>query len=309
MFRTRLSSLVAAASVVVIVACSDATSPTAPTADAASPRLQGGSGGGGGGGGTTFDPYTILPTTAPAPGILVRESFGLGPNRMRPASGKGELRTTEFGAGLNGFWLEYPGSRNTQWIASETGQRWVFTGSGSGRDTSELASPLQVDEMSYGNAWSDFLFEYQGQAPTALLPIAVTLPNGGYELSATGFPGWIVPGAYLAIGFTDSNLLYSNLTSSGSLWLKITDPSTWGYPLHYELWQGSEATGRLIASGDGGSRDFTYGRYAIRYSPSTKTVTLSVGGSLVGTFPATMGTPKYIAIEGVGALDNLVLRQ
>jgi len=55
-----------------------------------------------GGGGTPTTGPNPLPTTAPAPDILVRESFGPGPADVRPKGGKGDLRSAFIGvvAGL-----------------------------------------------------------------------------------------------------------------------------------------------------------------------------------------------------------------
>src|SRR4051812_16137994 len=89
---------------------------------------QGGAGGGGGGGGGAVSPATAnpLPASAPAPGVLFRESFGPGadPALARPTSGNGKLRSVFAGTSLGGFWVEWPGSKASTWSAANGA--WVF---------------------------------------------------------------------------------------------------------------------------------------------------------------------------------------
>jgi hypothetical protein len=107
--------------------------------------------------------------------------------------------------------------------------------------------------------------------------------------------------------FTSSNALHSNLTTSGALWLRIevSPDSTWRF--HYQLRTGGIATGQLLASGGVDNFD-GWPMSSLRYS-TTGLVTLTIDGKPLGTFPATLATPKYLAIEGVGTFDNLILRQ
>src|SRR5436305_114395 len=111
--RISLNALIACAS--LAAACTDIASP-ARQASVTSSRQGGTGGGGGGGGGVTTTTPSPLPTAAPAPGILMRESFGPGPDLVRPAGGKGTLKPTSLHTTLNGFWVEYPGASATQWI-------------------------------------------------------------------------------------------------------------------------------------------------------------------------------------------------
>src|SRR4051812_10781393 len=77
---------------------------------------RGGTGGGGGGGTPTPTPTpNPLPQDPPAPGVLYRESFGEA-DLYRPTGGKGDMRTTYLHTAIQGFWIEYPGSKNTNWI-------------------------------------------------------------------------------------------------------------------------------------------------------------------------------------------------
>jgi hypothetical protein len=230
----------------------------------------------------------------------MRESFGPGPDLVRPTGGKGTLKSTSLHTTLNGFWAEFPGSGSTQWITPDVGQTWKFAGCS---NPNELPSPLQVQyEGCIASEWFDPPTSY----PTALLPITVALPSAGYELSMEGYPAPIA-GAYIAIGFTSSGATSSNLTTSGALWLRVVDTTRFGFPLHFELRTGSLANGRILVEGDAGASGWN--QMAIRYSPAAGTVTLTYAGGVIGTYPVSMPTPKYAAFEGVGILDDFVLRE
>ena len=291
MISRRLLSAALLSSALAATACSDTTAPEMAINPTAISRS---------GGGTTTSGASILPTTPPAPDVLLRESFGLAESQ-RPAGGKGTMKDVFAGTTLGGFWLEYPGTKNAQWLTPDVGQTWRFAGCSD--NPLELPSPLQA--LYTGCVISDW-FDPPTSYPTALMPIGVALPSAGYELSMEGWPAPIA-GGYVAIGFTNSGALTSNLTTSGSLWLRVTDTTQYGGPLHYELRTGSLTSGQLIASGDGGWRG--YNPMSIRYSPATGTVTLSFGGVVVGSYPVTIAPPKYLAFEGIGVLDDLVLRQ
>jgi hypothetical protein len=231
----------------------------------------------------------------------MRESFGPGDSIMRPAGGKGTLKATFVHTTINGFWAEWPGDSRTAWITPESGQTWKFAGCSI--NPTELPSPLQ---NTYSGCVVSEWFDPPTSYPTALLPITVALPTAGYELHMDGYPASIA-GAYVAIGFTSSGATTSNLTAGGDLWLRVVDTTRFGFPLHFELRTGSLASGRVIASGDAGSSG--YNPMSIRYSPSAHTVTLTFADSLIGTFPVSIPSPKYIAFEGVGVMDNFLLRK
>ena len=298
MSSRRPSSAALLATLLFVGACSDVAAPTQPSPGR--PLLSGGS--------TGIDGSTFLPQTAPAPGILIRESFGPGVDIMRPAGGKGLMRTDYVHTTINGFWVEYPGSKSTAWIATETGQTWKFCAGGDNTSTEnpwELPSPLQTTQPGcVVAAWNES--DPITQLPTALLPITVALPSDGYELSMEGYPAPI-PEGYVAIGFTNSGAVTSNLTTSGILWLRVTDTTRFGVPLHYELRAGSLTAGRLLASGDAGAAGWNH--MALRVSPTAGTVTLTFADTVAVTVPFTMTAPKYLAFEGVGILDDFVLRQ
>jgi hypothetical protein len=311
MLGNKILPVVLAGVAVVGAACGDISTPVLPLAPGSSLHSggSGSGGGGGGGGGTKIDGTNILPTAAPAPGILVRESFGPGPDMLRPTGGKGEAKPAYAGTTLGGFWAEYPGSKNAAWITPpETGQTWKLCAGGDNTGTEnpwELPSPLQTTQSGcVASIWTDAITTF----PTALLPVTFALPSDSYELSMEGYPAPI-PEGYVAIGFTSSGVTSSNLTSSGALWLRVTDPtrSMYGIPLHYELRAGSLASGQLLASGDAGYRGWMH--MAIRVSPAAGTVTVTFADAESVTVPFTMPAPKYLAFEGIGILDNLVLRK
>jgi hypothetical protein len=162
----------------------------------------------------------------------------------------------------------------------------------------------RATDYNRASIWTDAITSF----PTALMPITFALPTNDYELSMEGYPAPI-PQGYVAIGFTNSGVVNSNLTSSGALWLIVTDPtrSALGIPLHYELRAGSLTSGQLLASGDAGYRGWMH--MAIRVSPTAGTVTVKFADAEAVTIPFTMPTPKYIAFEGIGILDDLVLRK
>ena len=91
------------------------------------------------GGGGVVGPNP-LPQTAPEPGVIYRESFGLGPDIQRPTGGKGTLKPTSLHTPISSFWIEYPGSKNTSWIAPSEGQTWRFCASSD--NPYEMYSPI-----------------------------------------------------------------------------------------------------------------------------------------------------------------------
>lgn len=296
----------------------DNASATAQAADAGRKvAAKGGSGGGGndcigsctGGGGTpVVGAVNPLPTTAPAPGYLVRESFGPGPQQLRPKGGKGDMRSAFLHTSLGGFWAEWPNSAKTSWITPNGDQTWKFAGAGG--NPHELPSPLQAGPFGYeGVAFSELDDVVNPVFPTALLP--VTLPtNQRWAVSLEGYPT-NVPFAYVALGLTDSGATLSNLTSASKVTLLLRppgppDPVTGnGTPSIWELWQGG-ATRTLLASG--GLDDMTFNHLELAYDPVAKQLTARINETLVGTFPMDLGAPRYAGFEGIGLVDNFVIR-
>ncbi|MDX2056710.1 MAG: hypothetical protein SFV24_02840 [Gemmatimonadales bacterium] len=253
----------------------------------------------GGGGGTTPPVVTILPTTAPAPGILYRESFG-SHDGFRPYSSKGELRSAGLHTTIGGFWIEWPGSKNTRWITPDGDQTWKFAGC-SPETPGELPSPLQT--INGNGCVSSEWFDAVTQFPTALMPFVA--PATAYEVSISA---WVapIPNAYIGLGFTNSGVTLGNLATSGAIWIRLRDLDLDGGPLHYEL-RVNGMTGPVLVEGRLGVSGWD--PIALRYDPAAQAVTLRVDGTTIGTYPFSMSTPRYVGFEGVGVLDDFVVRQ
>ncbi len=89
----------------------------------------------------TPTPVNPLPQTPPAPDVLYRESFGAA-DLFRPTGGKGVMKETYIHTNIRSFWIEYPGSKNTNWIASDVGQTWRLCGASD--NPYEMFSPIQM---------------------------------------------------------------------------------------------------------------------------------------------------------------------
>lgn len=264
-------------------------------------------GGSGGGGGTTCDTTPVLPSTSPAPEIFMRESFGMGP-QYRPTGGKGCNKAVFASTPLSGFWMEYPGSKNTPWLAApETGRTWRFCAQTT--DPNELPSPLQpvtsTGDVMNGCVISDWRDPSQpfSPAPTAIIPLQKTA--GAFEASIDGWPAPIA-GTYVALGLTDSTLTQDNLATSAGVWLLLKEVTLDNTVTSYEL-RLNGMTGPLLASGQFIS--VTYNQIAVRYDPSTGMAGGSINGVDLGWYPAGLAaTPKFVGFEGVGILDNFFVR-
>lgn len=258
----------------------------------------------GGGGTPVAGAVNPLPTTAPAPGILVRESFGPGPEQLRPKGGKGDMRSAFLHTTLGGFWVEWPGNKANAWITPNGDQTWKFAGAGG--NPRELPSPLQEGPYGYeGVAYSELFDVVNPVFPTALLP--VNLPTASrWALSLEGYPT-AVPNSYLGLGLSDSGATLSNLTSAARVALLLRPPAdTSGpAPLRWELWAGG-ATRVLLASGS--TEDQTFNHLELRYDPQAQLLEARVNEQPVGPFPLALGVPRYAGFEGLGLADNFVLR-
>jgi hypothetical protein len=276
----------------------------------------GGSGGGGtGGGGTTCDTTPVLPTTAPAAGIIMRESFGPGPNVVRPTGGKGCNKPSYVHTALTGYWVEYPGSKNATWLtAPESVRTWRFCAQS--EDPNELPSPLQPaviagDGTTAGimngcaiSDWTDPTLPFD-QAPAALIPTPRTA--GGIEALIDGWPAPIA-GTYVAIGLTDSTLTVNNLKSAAGVWLLIKEGPALNNGVTLYEFRANGLSGPLLASGEFFS--VTFNQIAVRYDPLTQTAGASLNGVDLGSYPVALpAMPNFIGFEGVGILDNFVVRQ
>jgi hypothetical protein len=257
------------------------------------------SGGGGGGGGTACDTTPVLPTVAPAADIVLRESFGPA-NQLRPAGGKGCLKSDAVHTGIQGFWMEYPASKNNAWLASSVGQTWKFCAASV--DTNELPSPLQTNGVNgcVASEWFDAVVDH----PVALMPF--TAPANTYQLSMDGYPAPIA-GAYVGIGFTDSTVLYSNLETAAKAWLRLKPGAALdGSTVIYEL-RLDGMSGPLLVTGEMTSLGFN--RLALRYDPLVQTISASVNDVELGAYRLAMSAPRFVGFEGVGILDNFVVRR
>lgn len=256
-------------------------------------------GGGGGGGGTTPTVSCPLPSTPPVPDVIMRESFGPA-ELLRPKSGKGECREVYAHTPIQSFWMEYPGSKDTGWLAPAEGQTWRFC---SATDNPlEMPSPLQA---TYGNGCvaSEWFDRPVVDIPTALMPFKA--PATAYEVSMNGWPAPIAEG-YVAIGLTNSSLVYSNLETSASVWLLLKPKAEFdGTTVVYEL-RVDGMNGPLLATGE--TFNYAWNEFALSYDPATETLGGSVNGVDLGAYTLAIPTPKYIGFEGVGILDNFVVR-
>lgn len=258
------------------------------------------------GGGGTPVPAAVnpLPTTAPAPDVLVYEGFGEGPEFMRPKGGKGEMRSAFIHTSIGGFWAEYLGSKNNSWITDNGDQAWKFAAVGGYLDPARYASPLENDSIGWGVAFSEW-FDLNGivNSPTALLPFTSTAP---YAVEASGYPV-ILPGGYVGVGLTGSGATLNNFATVGQVWLGIREevPMTSG-ALRYEL-RVNGMSGPLLASGL--TSNVTYNRMIVRYDPVAKTVGGSINGVDLGTHAVDMPAPRYAGFEGVGLIDSFVIRR
>lgn len=306
--RFGLSAIVAA----MLAACGgagdDTASTTVQTNAAREQILKGGecSGSCTGGGGTPVPGATNpLPTTAPAPGVVYRESFGPGPQTLRPKSGKGDMRSTFIGTTLGGYWIEWPGSKDTQWITPAGEATWKFTSSISENDPIgnpyELPSPLEVGGMR-GVVWADVTDGAATGYPAALMP--VTWPTAAWAISIEGFPQ-PVPGSYLALGLTDSGATLNNLAVVGKVSLELSSAPAGQSLLGWNLWLGGSPR-TLLASGT--TDDMIYNRLEIRYDPQAQSLQASVNGVSTGSFSVNLGQPRYAGFEGSGTADDFVIR-
>lgn len=257
-----------------------------------------------GGGGTPVAGTNPLPTTAPAPDILVRESFGPGPEGVRPKGGKGDLRSTFIGTTLGGFWVEWPGDKNRAWITSAGEATWKFssvTMADGSTNPYELPSPLQAPG-TIGMVGADVTDGATAGYPSALLP--VTWPTTAWSMSIEATPS-NMPGGHIALGVTDSGATLGNLATAAKLSLFLRQAAD-GSSLRWELWQGGAAR-TLMASGN--VEDVGFNQLRLSYDPSTLRVSVHVNGVFGGTFAINLGVPRYAAFEGHGGVDNFVLRK
>lgn len=254
----------------------------------------GGSGGGGGGSTTTVNP---LPTMPPSPDIVLRESFGPGPDPTyaRPQGGNGNLRQVFAGTGLAGYWLEYPGSKSMAWATPDVGPGWHFAYAS--LNPYEIPSPIQPDPFNgiIFSSWADGILAY----PDALIPFRGVASR--YAVSAEMYPG-VLTGAYVALGLTSSGALQANLQAAGQVWLVLSQaPSLNGWDGNYEL----RVAGQVVAAGAFILNGFNAVQLIV--DPVAQTVSATLNGVDLGTYAARV-SPSYVAFEGQGWADDLIVR-
>jgi hypothetical protein len=233
-----------------------------------------------------------LPSAPPSPDVVIRESFGFGPNFVRPLGGKGLLAPT-FG-GLGDFWAEYPGSSAT-WAAAEQG--WQFAGCSI--DPFELPSPVQTFGACTVSPWADRIVRF----PDALVPFRGLA--GTYEVSADVYPPPLA-GAYAAIGLTSSGAVTGNFQASGQAWLLVRQGALLdGVEGEWELRTGG-AAGTILAAGTVTLQPWN--PVALRVDPVAHAVTVTVNGVAYGPFAAPEVAPRCAGFEGQGVLDDFVVR-
>lgn len=245
-----------------------------------------------------------LPTTAPAPNILMRESFGQGPDFARPGGGNGQMKpAAQGGVSFNGFWLEYPGTKNNRWTTTDSGETWRFCGINV--NPNELPSPLQPFEgintclCTYLNA----TFIDQPRA-TALIPMS---PAGSapYEVNIDAHYGFPSVNPYIALGLTNSAVTTSNLKNGGNIVLVMFPADPAQAFIQYELRLGG-FQGELLATGVVEDDDNFIG-LRLRFNPQTRSMGASIKGMDIGTFQTNVAAPRYAAFEGYGWVDNFTV--
>lgn len=268
-------------------ACADRSSPITAPADAAMGKF--------------IEPPPApsnMPTTAPAAGVIYRESFGAD-QQWRPTGGKGTLKYVAASQSINGFWAEWPGNKNVAWIDGDVGQSWKWAGCS--LNDQQMYSPIDLDPFN----GCIFSAEWNGMTvfPSALLPFAA--PKTAYEFSIDGYPR-PVAGAYIAMGFTNTRVTSKALANSGTLWLKVDNAQNNPGPMHYQL-RLNGMTGPILAEGNEGYPGFN--PMTLRIDPVAQTVTLTINNVVIGTYAAAIAPPSYLALEGYGMFDNMVVRQ
>ncbi|MBY0490324.1 MAG: hypothetical protein K2R93_10830 [Gemmatimonadaceae bacterium] len=279
--------VVLAAAAATLTACADGSSPLTAPVDARQGKF--------------IEPPPApsnMPTTAPAPGVIYRESFGAD-QQWRPTGGKGTLKYVALDNSIAGFWAEWPNNKNVAWIDGDLAESWKWAACS--LNDNQMPSPIDVAPFN-GCLFSG---EFNGMTvfPSALLPFVA--PRTAYEFSIDGYPR-PVAGAYIAMGFTNTRVTSKALANSGTLWLKIDNSINNPGPMHYQL-RLNGMTGPILAEGNEGYAGFN--PMKLRIDPVAQTVTLTINNVVIGTYNAAIAPPTYLALEGYGLFDNMVVRQ
>jgi hypothetical protein len=270
-------------------------------------------GGGGGGGGTAVSgtaqdlcslvapggaPSRILPGT-----VLIRESFGFGPQLARPEGGNGKLRQVSIGTGIGGFWAEQPCSNAVVWMgpSGQGVQSWIFTDS----SDNPKEPPSKMMPPGAGNGTLGVRVDAGEPVENAVALVPFQAPAIPYEVSVDTLPV-IPPGAWFEVGFTSSNALNNNLESAGQAWMRVQytrqPPFLATVELHTNGLNGKAASETFTAVNSG------FDTLTVRYDPAAGLVTGFFDGTIVGTIPYDAAAVRFTGIEGAGVADNFEVR-
>jgi hypothetical protein len=110
----------------------------------------------------------------------------------------------------------------------------------------------------------------------------------------------------VALGLTSSPVTMSNFETVGDVWLSLRKQEVMvNGPLVYELRLNGQ-TGPLLATGV--VDDMTWNQMVISYDPVAQVMSASLNGVTLGKYPMKLA-PRYAGFEGVGILDNFVIRK
>jgi len=243
-------------------------------------------------------PVTIVPGT-----ILARDTFGFGPQLLRPTGGNGTLKPVAMHTGLNGFWAEQPCSNSAVWMtASGSGvQSWNF--SITNTDPKEPPSAMMPAGLENG-AMTVFLDgESVPEFPTALLPLQA--PSIPYEVSAEIVFVTPNPGTWFGLGFTSSNALNRNFEAAGQAWMRVRRDSLFDslagtVELHTNGLAGPSASASVVLA--------PFSTLRVQYDPLGRTVNGYYNDLLVGTLSYDASSSRFVGFEGAGTLDNFVVK-
>jgi hypothetical protein len=247
-------------------------------------------------------PQAVPPTIVPGI-ILARDTFGFGPQLVRPTAGSGTLKPVAIHVGLNGFWAEQPCSNNAVWMsASGSGvQSWNFFMTNT--DPKEPPSAMMPAGLGNG-AMTVFLDgESVPEFPTALLPFEP--PSIPYEVSAEIVFVTLNPGTWLGLGFTSSNALNRNFEAAGQAWMRVSRTSPFdslagSVELHTNGLAGPSASASVVLA--------PFSTLRVQYDPLSRTVNGYYNDVLVGTLSCDASPSRFVGFEGAGTLDNFIVK-
>ena len=122
-----------------------------------------------------------------------------------------------------------------------------------------------------------------------------------YAVSADLYPAPI-SGTYAALGLTTSGATQANLPAGGQISVQLSQVAPFdGFHGQYQVTAGQQvlASGAVLLGG--------FNPVTITVDPAAQTVMVAVNGIDIGTWRARM-TPSFIAFEGQGWADDLVVR-